>query len=105
MLQKKNWLDKMLDQGCNLIGHQQILVGHCTMTKCYLQPWSERWRELIQLLKHTSYRYNSYCHGTAQKRKGGRFIEPVTVTVILINIIIVIITLLYLLPYNYWYLF
>ena len=37
----KNWLDKMSDQSCDFVGHWQILVGHCSMTNCYLQPWSD----------------------------------------------------------------
>ena len=28
----------MSDQSCDFIGHRQILVGHCPMTNCYLQP-------------------------------------------------------------------
>ena len=28
----------MSDQGCNFVGHWQILVGHCPMTDGYLQP-------------------------------------------------------------------
>ena len=28
----------MSDQGCDFIGHWQILGGHCLMTDCYLQP-------------------------------------------------------------------
>ena len=28
----------MSDQGCNLVGQWQILVGHCPVTDCYLQP-------------------------------------------------------------------
>ena len=28
----------MFDQGCDFIGHWQILVGHCPMTDSYLQP-------------------------------------------------------------------
>ena len=28
----------MSDQGCDFVGHWQILVGHCPMTDCYLQP-------------------------------------------------------------------
>ena len=28
----------MSDQGCNLVGQWQILVGHCPMTDRYLQP-------------------------------------------------------------------
>ena len=30
----------MSDQGCDFVGHWQILVGHCPMTDCYLQHWS-----------------------------------------------------------------
>ena len=28
----------MSDNGCDFVGHWQILVGHCPMTDCYLQP-------------------------------------------------------------------
>ena len=28
----------MSDQGCNFVGHWQILVGYCPMTDSYLQP-------------------------------------------------------------------
>ena len=28
----------MSNQGCDFVGHWQILVGHCPMTDCYLQP-------------------------------------------------------------------
>ena len=38
MLQTKNWLDEMSDQGSDFVGHWQILVGHCPMIDCYLQP-------------------------------------------------------------------
>ena len=27
----------MSDNGCDFVGHWQILVGHCPMTDCYLQ--------------------------------------------------------------------
>ena len=28
----------MSDQGCDFVGHWQVLVGHSPMTDCYLQP-------------------------------------------------------------------
>ena len=29
----------MSDQGCDFVGHWQILVGYCRMINSYLQPW------------------------------------------------------------------
>ena len=37
----------MSDQGCDFIGHWQILVGHCPMTDCYLQLCIEGQIKLI----------------------------------------------------------
>ena len=29
---------KLVGQGCDFVGRWQVLVGHCAMTDCYLQP-------------------------------------------------------------------
>ena len=56
MLQQKNWPDKMFNQGCHFVGHWQILVGHCTMTDCYLQPC-----EYIDKQSSMLSRMDTYC--------------------------------------------